>query len=350
MRPDDYSAMDEVLGVVRGHRPLEIADLLEPLRIPPTPERGGKAAQARLRGKGGSAPFVRPQLLTRNQRGTRGWLKVQDGCDRRCSFCATKIARGASRSRSVDEVVAEARLLADHHRELVLTGIHIGHYGLDLDVPSSLSLLVERLVREVPGARFRLGSVEATEIDDRLVDLLVDGGGLVPHLHVPMQSGSDSVLHRMRRWHTGAQYRDRMQQICAKLSVLGLGADVIVGFPGESDDEHAATRELVKALPFTYLHVFAYSARDGTHAATLPDHIPGQVQAERSRELREIAQSKGEAYRRSRVGQGAQIVVEKGGWGVTEDYLRVRLTGSSRQPGEVAYAPLTWADDLVARL
>lgn len=324
LRPDDYLAMDEVYDVVRGHDPLEVATLLTPQDAEP----------------------IGAELLQRDERGTRGWLKIQDGCDRRCSFCATKIARGASRSRSIEEIVREAQVLAEHHRELVLTGIHIGHYGVDFDTPSALSELVARLIDEVPTVRFRLGSVEATEIDDRLVELLVDGTGLVPHLHVPMQSGSNSVLRRMRRWHTREQYRDRVLEIADALPILGLGADVIVGFPGETAHEHAQTRALVEELPFTYLHVFAYSVRDGTHAATLPDHVPGDIQAARSRELREIAQEKGERYQRTRAGQAAEIIVEAANWGVTEDYLRVRLVGDpARRLGETVYVPLQWSDD-----
>lgn len=324
MRPDEYQAMDEVFAVVRGHDAAEVAGAL-------TPE---------------DAEPIGAELLRRNERGTRGWLKIQDGCDRRCSFCATKIARGASRSRTPNDVVEEARLLAEHHGELVLTGIHIGHYGIDLEQPSTLSELVGRLVTEVPHARFRLGSVEATEIDDRLIELLIDAQGLVPHLHVPMQSGSNSVLRRMRRWHTREQYRDRVLQIADALPILGLGADIIVGFPGETAGEHAETRALVEQLPYTYLHVFPYSVRDGTHAASLPDRVPGDVQAERSRELREIALHKGLAYQQSRAGQAAEIVIEDANWGVTEDYLRVRLLGDpSHRLGETVYAPLRWQDE-----
>ena len=328
MRPDEYRAMDEVFAVVRGHDAAEVASALTPEHAEP----------------------IGAELLQRDFRGTRGWLKIQDGCDRRCSFCATKIARGASRSRPVDEIVREAVQLAEHHRELVLTGIHIGHYGADLADGSTLSSLVERLVRGVPQVRFRLGSVEATEIDDRLVELLVDGRGLVPHLHVPMQSGSDNVLRAMRRWHTREQYRARVLDIAAQLDVLGLGADVIVGFPGESEADHAQTVALVNELPFTYLHVFAYSVRDGTQAATLPDRVPGDVQATRSRELRELAQFKGVRYQQARVGQAAQIIVEQASWGVTEDYLRVRLLGDpNRRVGSTLYAPLSWRnDELVA--
>jgi threonylcarbamoyladenosine tRNA methylthiotransferase MtaB len=338
---DDYMQMPEVDGVVKGHDALAVAGEVAPEA--PLVERHEEPI-------GGA-------LLEKNERGTRGWLKIQDGCDRRCSFCATRLARGKSRSRHPDAIVEEAAMLAEHHRELVFTGIHIGHYGLDLNARGAkthtLSKLVERLVDEVPDVRFRLGSIEATEIDDLMLDLLARGDNrVVPHLHVPMQSGCDSVLRRMRRWHTREQYRSRILEIAERLPYLGLGADIIVGFPGETDDEFADTRALVEELPYTYLHVFPYSVRDDTVAADLPDHVPGNIAAERSRELRDIAMAKGESYRRARAGQAAEIVVEEQDIGITEDYLRVQLTGPAESRlGDIVYAPLEWHEDgLVANV
>ena len=156
----------------------------------------------------------------------------------------------------------------------------------------------------------------------------------------------------MRRWHTREQYRDRILEIADRLPYLGLGADVIVGFPGETDLDFGDTRELVETLPFTYLHVFPYSKRDGTVAADLDYQVHGDIKSERSKQLRELAQHKGEAYRRSRAGQAAEIVVEENDYGVTEDYLRVKLTGDpARRTGDLTYAPLRLEDgELVARV
>jgi threonylcarbamoyladenosine tRNA methylthiotransferase MtaB len=339
LHADDYMAMPEVDEVIKGHDAMAVAGAVAPEA--PLADRHEEPI-------GGA-------LLEKNVRGTRGWLKIQDGCDRRCSFCATRLARGKSRSRHPDDIVKEAAMLAEHHRELVFTGIHIGHYGIDLnkrgEPTHSLSKLVERLINEVPNVRFRLGSIEATEIDDLMLDLLARGDNrVVPHLHVPMQSGSDGVLRRMRRWHTREQYRSRILEIAERLPYLGLGADIIVGFPGETEAEHAETRALVEELPYTYLHVFPYSVRDDTVAADLPDHVPGNIAAERSRELREIAMQKGEQYRRERAGQAAEIVVEEHDIGITEDYLRVKLTGSpAERLGDLVYAPLGFSDgELVA--
>ena len=318
LRAEEYAAMDGVTGVVKGHDPVEVARASEPDSL----------VQIGLRRSLDLIDHepVGGELLRSRTAGTRGWLKVQDGCDRKCAFCATRLARGDSRSRTPDEVVAEARLLAQSHPELVITGIHIGHYGHDLADRSTLGQLMIRLLDEVPDVRFRLGSVEATEIDDALLRTMIGSGGrLVPHLHMPLQSGADPVLRRMRRWHTREDYRRRTLEIAEQLPVLGLGADVITGFPGESDGDHEATRSLIEELPFTYLHVFPFSPRDGTVAAELQVEmpVPERVAGERSRELRELVQLKGRTYEENRAGSRASVVLEKGGKALTEDYLRV---------------------------
>ena len=334
LKPQDYREMDGVVGVVEGHDPVEVA----------------RSAVLGLEGGEAPAPLVQlevrralhridhepvgAELLNRREGGTRGWLKVQDGCDRKCSFCATRLARGASRSRPPEEVLAEARLLARSHPELVITGIHIGHYGRDLPEESTLSGLVAYLLDRLPDVRLRLGSVEATEVDDLLLELLATSRGrLAPHLHMPLQSGSDAVLKGMRRWHSREQYRRRAMEIAESLPVLGLGADIITGFPGETEEDHALTRALVQELPFTYLHVFPYSPRDDTVAAALPNPVPQRVSGERSKELRELGLEKGRAYRESRAGTLARVVLEgQGGWGLTEDYLRVEVRSPALPP------------------
>ena len=180
---------------------------------------------------------------------------------------------------------------------------------------------------EVPEVRLRIGSVEATEIDDHLLALLATSGDrLATHLHMPLQSGADPVLRRMRRWHTREQYRRRTLEIAEAVSPLGLGADVITGFPGETEADHADTIRLVEELPFTYLHVFPYSPRDGTAAADLDGQVPQRVAGERGRELRLLAQAKGRAHERARSGSRATVVPEgDGSTGLTEDYLRVTV-------------------------
>jgi threonylcarbamoyladenosine tRNA methylthiotransferase MtaB len=271
------------------------------------------------------APELAHVRATR-QSGARALLRIQDGCDEHCTFCATTIARGRNRSRAPEQLVAEANRLAEHHAEIVLTGVHIGSYGADRG--SSLGALVERLVREVGRARFRLSSVEATEVDDRLAELLTGAPGRVaPHLHAPLQSGADRVLKRMgRHWYTSGSYAAAVERLAARADVLGLGADVVAGFPGEREVDHRATMALVESLPVTTLHVVPYSARPGTAAVRLPDAVPGTVARRRAAELRALAARKGAEHRARRVEGGADVVVVRGGEGregITEDYLSV---------------------------
>ena len=265
---------------------------------------------------------------TTHQTSVRANLRVQDGCDEHCTFCATTIARGANRSRAIEEVVREAQVLAEHHPEIVITGTHIGSYGSDLG--SSLGALIQELVLRVSGPRFRLSSIEATEVDDALVELLRDpSSGVVPHLHAPLQSGSDRLLKRMgRHWYTAAGYVEAIERIVDRRTVFGLGADVIVGFPGETDEDFALTEAVVQQLPFTYLHVFSYSPRPGTAATRLGDRVPLGTTHARSHRLRHLAQEKGGIYRRSRCRTTADVIVIGGAGtreGLTEDYLTVAV-------------------------
>jgi threonylcarbamoyladenosine tRNA methylthiotransferase MtaB len=270
------------------------------------------------------------QPATRNQSTVRANLRVQDGCDEHCTFCATTIARGANRSREIEDIVREAEALAEHHPEIVITGTHIGTYGADIG--SSLGALLETLVKRVNGPRFRLSSIEATEVDEALLELLrTQGGPVVPHLHAPLQAGSDRLLKRMgRHWYTSQSYATAIERIVNARPVFGLGADVIVGFPGETDEDFAATERLVERLPFTYLHVFTYSPRTGTAATRLPDAVPLGATHARSQRLRHLAQEKGGHYRRARSGTRADVIVIGGAGdreGLTEDYLTVRVAG-----------------------
>lgn len=267
-------------------------------------------------------------FTTIGQTSTRALLRVQDGCDEHCTFCATTMARGANRSRAIDELIREATALADAHSEIVITGIHIGSYGADIG--SSLGELMTRLVDAVPAVRFRLSSIEATEVDAPLAELMAGAPQrLAPHIHAPLQSGSDRLLKRMgRNWYTSATYSTALDRLAANMGVFGLGADVISGFPGETDDDHAATLALISALPFTYLHVFPYSPRPGTAAERLPEQVASPIGRRRAAELRAIGAEKAAAYAASRAGGLADVVVVGSHGereGITGDYLSVRL-------------------------
>jgi threonylcarbamoyladenosine tRNA methylthiotransferase MtaB len=280
------------------------------------------------------------------QTGARGLLRIQDGCAEHCTFCATTLARGAHRSRPEAEVVAEAAALAEYHSEIVLTGIHIGHWGREIG--SSLGKLLQRLVRDVPTVRFRLSSVEATEVDAPLRECFAERRRVAPHLHAPLQSGSDAVLKRMgRHWYTAASYATAIGELVQGETPFALGADVITGFPGETDADHDATLSLVRALPFTYLHVFPWSPRPGTAALSLQRAVPTSVARERAASLRAVAAEKARAYATSRSITMADVVVVRGAGqeGLTEDYLTVRLSGAPRGRGDRLPARLQRLDD-----
>jgi threonylcarbamoyladenosine tRNA methylthiotransferase MtaB len=275
---------------------------------------------------GMSAPVRTPNAQT----GTRGLLRIQDGCDEHCTFCVTTLARGAARSRSADDLVEESRRLADRHPEIVITGIHIGHYGIDTG--TTLSVLMHRLVRDVPNVRFRLSSLEATEVDDRLRELFAERRRLAPHLHAPLQSGSDRLLKRMgRHWYTASSYAASVERVTRGTSVFALGADVIAGFPGETEDDHACTLALVESLPFTYLHVFPYSVRPGTAAERLGGHVHSAEIERRAQEIRAVGERRAHAHRASRLGTECDLVVigsDGHREGLTEDYLAVGVDQS----------------------
>jgi threonylcarbamoyladenosine tRNA methylthiotransferase MtaB len=269
-----------------------------------------------------------PRAAARRQSGARALLRIQDGCDEHCTFCATTLARGAHRSRPAGAIVDEARALAEHHEEIVITGVHVGGWGREHG--GTLGALVHRLVRDVPRVRFRLTSIEATEVDDRLAELLGGAPGRVaPHLHAPLQSGSDRVLRRMgRHWYTAARYAAAVERLARRAPVLALGADVIAGFPGEREEDHAETLAFVRALPFTSLHVFPYSPRPGTAAERLRDPVAPRLARARAAELRTLGEAKASAHRRARAGGTADVVAIGAGErrsGLTEDYLEVSV-------------------------
>jgi threonylcarbamoyladenosine tRNA methylthiotransferase MtaB len=288
-----------------------------------------------LRAAGVSSPIGPRSASALPGSRSRALLKIQDGCDEHCTFCATTLARGANRSRPVADLIEEARLLAEHHAEIVITGVHIGTYGREAGRDMTLGLLLEALIAAVPQVRFRLSSVEATEVDDTLARLLIDAPRhLAAHLHAPLQSGSNRVLKRMgRHWYTAESYRARLEWLAGRLPVFGLGADIIAGFPGETAADHHASLALVHAVPFTYVHVFPFSVRPDAAAARLPGQLRPDVIKDRARELRALGEAKAAAYRESRTGQLADGVVTGRGKAqvevMTEDYLSVYLASDS---------------------
>ena len=268
----------------------------------------------------------------------RAFLKVQDGCQHRCAFCVVPLARGSSRSLGPALVEEHVRtLVAAGHPEVVLTGVDLGHYGADLVPRTSLAALLARLVT-IGGLRWlRLSSMLPAYFTDGVMDIVTSSPVIAPHLHVPLQSGSDRVLRAMRRPYTVALYRGLVERLTAAIPRLGLGADVIAGFPGESDDDFAETLGLVEALPFSYLHVFPYSARRGTEAAGRPGRVAPASVAERARRLREAAAVKNRRFRERMLGRVEDVLVLEerdrmtGGLvGLTGNYMEVTFAGPDR--------------------
>jgi threonylcarbamoyladenosine tRNA methylthiotransferase MtaB len=241
---------------------------------------------------------------------SRAFLKIQDGCQHRCAFCVVPFARGASRSLDPKVVLDQARLLVEAgHFEVVLTGVDLGHYGADLVPRTTLAALLRSLV-EIPGLRWvRLSSLLPAYFTPELIEIVTGSPVVAPHFHIPLQSGSTRVLRLMRRPYDARMYRALVERLAAARPGLGLGADVIAGFPGESEQDFAETRACVEALPFSYLHVFPYSARKGTEAVGLGGQLDRRTVSRRSRVLRDLGRAKNDEFRRRLVGTSQDVLV-----------------------------------------
>jgi threonylcarbamoyladenosine tRNA methylthiotransferase MtaB len=262
---------------------------------------------------------------------TRPNLKIQDGCNNRCSFCIIPFVRGRSRSAPLAQVLEQVRQLASKYREVVLSGINLGRWGRDNGMQMRLHDLVRILLDETPVERLRLSSVEPMDYSNELLELMAANPRIARHWHAPLQSGSDTVLKRMKRRYRIRHYEDRMQRAAALLPGGAFGADVMVGFPGETEAEFEETRAFIERMPYTYLHVFTYSARPGTPAAEAADHVPMPVRKERNAILRDLAASKNLAFRQSLVGAKLSVVtLENEQFGLSDNYLKVDLASPRR--------------------
>jgi len=278
---------------------------------------------------------------------TRAFLKIQEGCDYSCTYCIIPVARGLSRSVPPGEVLDQIRSLAERDFvEVVLTGIHLGGYGHDLRAKTDLTCLLEKIVESRLVPRLRLSSLDPREVPDRLLRLMAQSDALCPHLHVCAQAGEDRTLKRMRRNYDTAYYRDLMAKARERLPDAALGSDIIVGFPGESEDDFYRSMEFLGSLPLTYFHVFPYSVRTGTVAAGLPGQVPSAIKKERAQKMRELgAKKKREFYSRF-IGQRARVLLEQvadtatGAYkGYSRNYLPVRVRAQeSRVNHEVEVA------------
>jgi threonylcarbamoyladenosine tRNA methylthiotransferase MtaB len=262
---------------------------------------------------------------------TRPTLKIQDGCDQRCSYCVIPFVRGRSRSLPPSQVIGEIRRLAHAgYKEVVLSGINLGSYGRDLAPRIEFRELLRRVLEETRLEQLRISSIEPMDVTRDLVDLVASTPRLAQHFHMPLQSGSDRILRAMRRWYRAAHYARRVELIRERLPDAAIGADVIVGFPGETEDDYRATREFLDQLPLTYLHVFAFSARPGTKAAEMRGQVPALVIRQRARELRALAAEKISQFHRSQAGRTMRaLTLHRHGdtWteAITSNYLKIRV-------------------------
>jgi threonylcarbamoyladenosine tRNA methylthiotransferase MtaB len=240
---------------------------------------------------------------------TRPTLKIQDGCNSRCSFCVIPSVRGRSRSLPVATVLAEIQRLADSgFREIVLSGINLGTYGRDLTPRVEFLDLLRRIVAETSVERLRISSIEPLDVTQDLIALFGETDRIAPHFHMPLQSASNRILAAMHRWYRAEHYARRVELIRERLAHAAIGADVIAGFPGETEQEHAETLQFIDERPFTYLHVFSYSMRPRTKAASLPDHLSGEMIGRRARELRALSERKAAEFRESQVGRTLRVL------------------------------------------
>ena len=262
---------------------------------------------------------------------TRAFLQVQNGCDARCAYCIVPFARGASRSVAPMEALdAMTSFTAKGFKEIVLTGIHLGGYGLDLNPPTDLLGLLQRAEGLAELNRLRIGSVEPTEVSPELISFLAGSKMVCPHLHLPLQSGSDGVLSRMNRGYSTALYRGVVQALVQAIPDICLGTDLIAGFPGETDQEFAETYRFIEELPLAYLHVFPFSPRPGTPAATMTPQLHSRVIKERAEALRLLSEQKKHAYAAGFVGRELRVLVQRdagGRKGLSRNYLPVLIEG-----------------------
>jgi threonylcarbamoyladenosine tRNA methylthiotransferase MtaB len=263
---------------------------------------------------------------------TRAFLQVQNGCNAFCAYCIVPYARGRSRSVPFGEVVEGIRKLAARgFREVVLTGIHLGAYGLDLEGNTGLLGLLAAVEADGLVPRLRVGSVEPNEVSPEFIRFLATSRSTCPHLHLPLQSGSATVLERMGRRYTPDVVTALVENLVASVPDIAVGFDVIAGFPGETDDEHRATMDLIRSLPIAYLHVFPYSSRPGTRAATMPGHLnPATIKA-RAEELRELGEEKKRTFAGRFIDRQLPVLVQSEAAGA-------RVTGLSRNYLTVTFA------------
>ncbi len=343
-KPADLAALDGVKWVVGNSHKHEIGEVVAPPLVniggagtASLSYHGGIESGGTLVGEIGRRAGVAAVPAGVAYGRSRPNVKVQDGCDNRCSFCVIPSVRGRGRSAEADAVIREVRRLQGDYSEVVLTGINLGRWGRDLDGRPRLADLLETLLAETSVRRVRLSSVEPMDWSDRLIQLMASSPRIARHVHMPLQSGCDAILRRMRRRYRVRHYESRLLAARAAMPAAAIGADVMVGFPGEGRADFQETAAFVERMPFTYLHVFAYSSREGTEAAGLGGQVPKAVKRERSRLLRDLADRKNAAFRRSLVGTSvSSVALASAGGGaraLSDNFVEIDVPGCPARPG-----------------
>lgn len=279
--------------------------------------------------------FSADPVLEAGEDRTRPNLKIQDGCNNRCTFCIIPFVRGNSRSAHPNRILDQVRDLSRRYREVVLSGVNLGRWGREPGLRMRLVDLLRRLLAETEIERLRLSSVEPMDLSDGLLELMASSPRIARHVHAPLQTGSDAVLRRMRRWYRSRHYAERVRKARAWMPEAAIGADVLVGFPGETEAEFEESRAFIESLPFTYLHVFTYSERPGTPAAEMPGQVPVRERRQRSRVLRELAAAKNLEFRRNVIGKRlSAVTLEQGAVALSSNYLKVELA-QPREPNRL---------------
>ena len=282
---------------------------------------------------------------------TRPTLKVQDGCNARCSFCVIPAVRGRSRSLAPERVIEQVRQLEEQgYKEIVLSGINLGSYGRDLGRHIDFLGLLEEILSRTSVRRVRISSIEPMDVGAPLIRLAARETRLARHFHIPLQSGCDRILRQMNRRYWAAQYAERILAIREQIPDCGIGADVMVGFPGETDADHATSARFVESLPFTYLHIFPYSPRPGTSAAARPDQVNRQLVRRRSEEIRAVIRAKRQAFLAAQVGRTLSALTldetEQGGRvALSSNYLKIVLPAPALAPNALFNVRIERADE-----
>ncbi len=338
VQPAVLDAMGEVDLVLGNLRKRSLPAIMEEIFAGRTPET--EIAE----GPGTSAIMGAEEAIDCVLDHSRAFVKVQDGCDASCSYCIVPRARGASRSIHVQTVLEQVSTLAARgFHEIVLSGVHLGRYGRDLEPPETLAGLLESILERTGDVRLRLSSIEVNELSPRLVDLIAREERIAPHLHVPLQSGDDSVLRAMNRPYDAAAFRAKIEEIASRRPGIGIGSDVIVGFPGETAECFERTVALVRELPISYLHVFSFSSRPGTAASAMPGRIDPPEKKRRSAALIALGRRKKLAFMRAQIGTVQRVLVQGAVHrasafceALTGNYCEVRIPRAAAPEGTLA--------------